>query len=241
MFFIDVILSVQAWINWDVMMEQSKDEVHDMLFSDENEIIFKLTRSDSIDISMKGDEQVMIFSDDHIIPTGEDGDDSVVVLASSPNAGDMVFTYSNSISYPVQTLNSQWIMTVGYENGFGPPWFVYAIVAVFAASFLFSLMLLIILIEKHQHKTLLFKMMPEKAVKKLNRGKTVVEKFNMVTIFFSDIVGFTTLAGSMRPVEVMKMLNDLYLEFDKLVEKHKLYKVETIGKLKAIKPYSQQG
>lgn len=50
-----------------------------------------------------------------------------------------------------------------------------------------------------------------------------------MTIFFSDIVGFTSMAGTMRPIQVMKMLNELYTELDKLVEKHKVYKVETIG------------
>ena len=50
-----------------------------------------------------------------------------------------------------------------------------------------------------------------------------------VTMFFSDIVGFTTMCGEMRPVQVMRMLNELYTELDKLVAKHKIYKVETIG------------
>merc|ERR1711971_479457 len=173
----------------------------------------------------------MIYSDqsDHMQKRTKGEETSVITLASSPNSKEIVFTRSNSVSYPIQTLNSQWVMTVGYVDGFSPPWFTYAIVAVVTSSFLFSLMLLTILVEKHQHKSLLYKMMPKKAVRNLNKGKTVVEKFNMVTIFFSDIVGFTTLAGSMRPVEVMKMLNDLYVEFDKLVEKHNLYKVETIG------------
>jgi len=64
---------------------------------------------------------------------------------------------------------------------------------------------------------------------KLQRGQTVLEKFNLVTIFFSDIVGFTNMAGNMTPIQVMKMLNELYTELDKLVEKHHVYKVETIG------------
>lgn len=33
----------------------------------------------------------------------------------------------------------------------------------------------------------------------------------------------------MRPIQVMRMLNELYTELDKLVAKHKVYKVETIG------------
>jgi atrial natriuretic peptide receptor A len=85
------------------------------------------------------------------------------------------------------------------------------------------------LTEKALHKMLLYKMMPMDAIQKLNRGQTVVERYNIVTIFFSDIVGFTSLCGDMRPIQVMKMLNELYMEFDKIVEKHGVYKVETIG------------
>ena len=33
----------------------------------------------------------------------------------------------------------------------------------------------------------------------------------------------------MQPIEVMGMLNALYVEFDKLCERHNCYKVETIG------------
>jgi class 3 adenylate cyclase len=37
------------------------------------------------------------------------------------------------------------------------------------------------------------------------------------------------MAGKMRPLQVMAMLNELYTELDKLVEKHKVYKVEVIS------------
>ena len=37
------------------------------------------------------------------------------------------------------------------------------------------------------------------------------------------------MAGGMSPIQVMKMLNELYIEFDKIVAKHQVYKVETIG------------
>jgi atrial natriuretic peptide receptor A len=96
-------------------------------------------------------------------------------------------------------------------------------------SFFLGLLTASTLVERQLHRNLLYKMMPRRAIAKLRRGQTVLEKFNLVTIFFSDIVGFTSMAGNMRPIQVMKMLNELYTELDKLVKKHQVYKVETIG------------
>ena len=48
----------------------------------------------------------------------------------------------------------------------------------------------------------------------------------MVTIFSFKISGLTSIAKGMSPVDVMGMLNYMYIEADKLVDKHKLYKVE---------------
>lgn len=61
-------------------------------------------------------------------------------------------------------------------------------------------------------------------------GKRVEpEQHSEVTIFFSDIVGFTNISASLTPAEVMEMLNRLYLALDGLTAKHGLFKVETIG------------
>ncbi|PVD24162.1 hypothetical protein C0Q70_14632 [Pomacea canaliculata] len=55
------------------------------------------------------------------------------------------------------------------------------------------------------------------------------EKFDIVTILFSDIVTFTNIAAACSPLHIVDMLNDLYQRFDSHTTTHAVYKVETIG------------
>eukprot|EP00198_Chlamydomonas_reinhardtii_P012585 XP_001701922.1 predicted protein [Chlamydomonas reinhardtii] len=115
------------------------------------------------------------------------------------------------------------------DDGWTPRWKQPMVAVTCVLSFLFSLMLFLVLVNRRQHMRLLHAMIPKKVIETLRRGKIFTESFEVVTVLFSDIVAYTTMSAHMAPIEVVQMLDELYQEFDNLAEKHKLYKLDTIG------------
>ncbi|XP_021251784.1 guanylate cyclase soluble subunit beta-2-like isoform X2 [Numida meleagris] len=84
--------------------------------------------------------------------------------------------------------------------------------------------------EKKKTEALLYAMLPQHVANQLKEGKRVeAGEFKECTILFSDVVTFTNICAQCEPIQIVLMLNSMYLQFDRLTTVHDVYKVETIG------------
>lgn len=85
-------------------------------------------------------------------------------------------------------------------------------------------------IQKEKSDNLLLNILPAETVEELkNKGKTKPRYYRMVTVLFTDIRGFTQIAEAFKPTELVKRLDNLFREIDKIIEKHQIEKIKTIG------------
>lgn len=83
---------------------------------------------------------------------------------------------------------------------------------------------------QERSELLLLNILPKEMVNILrDEHRTVVNYFEQSSILFADVVNFTSMSATMAPEELLELLNEVFSTFDKLVEKHGLEKIKTIG------------
>jgi adenylate cyclase len=83
---------------------------------------------------------------------------------------------------------------------------------------------------QQQAEMLLLNILPKEISAALKaEQRTIADEYPAVSILFADVVGFTPMAAKMTPMELVGLLNQVFLCFDGLVEKYDLEKIKTIG------------
>ncbi|WP_034920841.1 adenylate/guanylate cyclase domain-containing protein [Gillisia sp. CAL575] len=89
---------------------------------------------------------------------------------------------------------------------------------------------LIIEREKNRSEHLLRNILPEEtALELMETGKVKAKKFEEVSVLFTDFEGFTQYSESLSPEKLVESVDFYFSKFDKIIEKHGLEKIKTIG------------
>ncbi|MDX2272166.1 MAG: adenylate/guanylate cyclase domain-containing protein [Cyanobacteriota bacterium] len=84
--------------------------------------------------------------------------------------------------------------------------------------------------EQDRSEKLLLNILPKPIADQLKQTQGIIaDHFVEVTVLFADLVNFTQLAEQLPPVQLVDLLNQIFSQFDRLVEKYDLEKIKTIG------------
>jgi adenylate cyclase len=85
-------------------------------------------------------------------------------------------------------------------------------------------------LEYQKSEALLHNIIPPEVAERLKQNpKVIADSHRQVTILFTDIVGFTEIAGRSTPETLVTLLNRIFSEFDALVDELDCEKIKTIG------------
>jgi class 3 adenylate cyclase len=84
--------------------------------------------------------------------------------------------------------------------------------------------------EHERSEKLLLNILPKETAEELKeKGSATPQHYEMVSVLFTDFVGFTKIAEKLTAEELVEELNKSFLEFDKIIDKYGLEKIKTIG------------
>ena len=77
---------------------------------------------------------------------------------------------------------------------------------------------------------LLYNILPREAADEVKAtGHTEPRRFDDVTVIFTDFEGFTNTVSVMPAAHLVKELNEIFQQFDDIIDQHGLQKIKTIG------------
>ncbi|MEG4801416.1 adenylate/guanylate cyclase domain-containing protein [Microcoleus sp. ARI1-B5] len=84
--------------------------------------------------------------------------------------------------------------------------------------------------QKEEIEELLLNILPKAIADRLQEGQIIIaDSFSDVSVLFADLVGFTNFASQKSATETVKVLNQIFSQFDQLSLQHGLEKIKTIG------------
>jgi class 3 adenylate cyclase len=84
--------------------------------------------------------------------------------------------------------------------------------------------------EKKKSDDLLLNILPAEVADELKqKGSSLARQYDQVSVLFTDIVDFTSLAETMDPQQLVHELNECFTAFDAIVERNGLEKIKTVG------------
>jgi class 3 adenylate cyclase len=84
--------------------------------------------------------------------------------------------------------------------------------------------------ERKKSEALLLNILPEEtALELMQTGKALSRKYEMVTVMFTDFVGFTQVAEKMQPEELVQQIDAYFRKFDDITHRFGVEKIKTIG------------
>jgi adenylate cyclase len=84
--------------------------------------------------------------------------------------------------------------------------------------------------ERHKSEGLLLNILPEEIARELKEnGQARPKLYQSVTVLFTDFINFTRLSTQLTPGQIIDELNECFLAFDEICERHRLEKIKTIG------------
>ena len=85
-------------------------------------------------------------------------------------------------------------------------------------------------IEKERSDNLLLNILPAEVAEELKEtGSAVARHYNSVSVLFTDFVNFTGVGEKLAPQALVSELHTCFMNFDRIIEKHGLEKIKTIG------------